>query len=147
MLTNYTIWGFILLLQNFSFTMVSRARNSASLARHIYASLLSNGVWMTSMMFMVGPMLDNLRGTNGILVQVMTGAFYTVLTVTGSVLAHKYALMTENGKGAVGASDKYVQITKEEYAYIMEQLKRLENAAPVVNNLCTTGYKKNGLRD
>lgn len=71
------------------------------------------------MMFMVGPMLDNLQGKNGVLVQAATGAFYTALTVTGSVLAHKYALATESGKGAVGANDKYVQITKQDYADMM----------------------------
>ena len=119
MITNYAIWGAILLWQNFSFTMVSRARNSASLTRHINASLMSNGVWMASLMFMVGPMLDNLQGKNGLLVQVMTGVFYTIVTMTGSVLAHKYALMTESGKGAVGASHKYVQITKQDYADMM----------------------------
>ncbi len=129
MITNYAMWGAILLLQNFSFTMVSRARNSASLARHIKASLMSNGVWMASMMFMVGPMLDNLQGKNGILVQALTGVFYTVITVTGSVLAHKYSLATEKGKGAVGANDKYVQITKEEYTTIMKKLETIPSVA------------------
>lgn len=34
------------MLQNASFTLVSRARNSRSLAYHSIASVLSNGVWL-----------------------------------------------------------------------------------------------------
>lgn len=34
------------MLQNASFTLVSRARNSNSLAYHGIASVLSNGVWL-----------------------------------------------------------------------------------------------------
>lgn len=126
MITNYIIWGFILLCQNFSFTLVSRARNSASLARHVYASLLSNGIWFASMMFMVGPFLDMMQGKHGIMVQVGTGLFYTVLTVAGSVLAHKWSMATEKGKSAVGASVKYKQLTNEEW----------ENLERAVNKLC-----------
>jgi len=34
------------ILQNASFTLVSRARNSNSLVYHTVASILSNGVWL-----------------------------------------------------------------------------------------------------
>ncbi len=36
----------LVMLQNASFTLVSRARNSNSLAYHGIASVLSNGVWL-----------------------------------------------------------------------------------------------------
>ena len=36
----------LVMLQNASFTLVSRARNSRSLAYHSIASVLSNGVWL-----------------------------------------------------------------------------------------------------
>ncbi|MGP1500773.1 MAG: DUF1145 domain-containing protein [Bergeyella cardium] len=36
----------LVVLQNASFTLVSRARNSRSLAYHSIASVLSNGVWL-----------------------------------------------------------------------------------------------------
>jgi len=34
------------ILQNASFTLVSRARNSSSLLYHTVASVLSNGIWL-----------------------------------------------------------------------------------------------------
>lgn len=36
----------LVVLQNASFTLVSRARNSESLAYHALASVASNGVWL-----------------------------------------------------------------------------------------------------
>jgi hypothetical protein len=36
----------LVILQNASFTLVSRARNSKSLAYHSIASILSNGIWL-----------------------------------------------------------------------------------------------------
>jgi hypothetical protein len=36
----------LVILQNASFTLVSRARNSSSLLYHTIASVLSNGIWL-----------------------------------------------------------------------------------------------------
>ena len=36
----------LVILQNASFTLVSRARNSSSLLYHGLASVLSNGIWL-----------------------------------------------------------------------------------------------------
>jgi hypothetical protein len=36
----------LVVLQNASFTLVSRARNSKSLTYHTIASVLSNGIWL-----------------------------------------------------------------------------------------------------
>jgi hypothetical protein len=36
----------LVVLQNASFTLVSRARNSNSLVYHTIASILSNGIWL-----------------------------------------------------------------------------------------------------
>ena len=36
----------LVILQNASFTLVSRARNSNSLIYHTIASVLSNGIWL-----------------------------------------------------------------------------------------------------
>jgi predicted permease len=36
----------LVILQNASFTLVSRARNSNSIAYHTLASVLSNGIWL-----------------------------------------------------------------------------------------------------
>lgn len=37
---------FLVILQNASFTLVSRARNSNSISFHAIASVLSNGIWL-----------------------------------------------------------------------------------------------------
>lgn len=36
----------LVILQNASFTLVSRARNSSSILYHTIASVLSNGIWL-----------------------------------------------------------------------------------------------------
>lgn len=113
--THYLWWVVILFAQNWSFTVTSRARNSNSLARHARASILSNGVWIFSQMLMLGPMFDALTGKLGVGQQVLAGAVYTAATMIGSISAHYYAKKTEKGKSAVGASDRYKQITHEEW--------------------------------
>lgn len=37
---------FLVILQNASFTLVSRARNSNSISFHAISSVLSNGIWL-----------------------------------------------------------------------------------------------------
>lgn len=41
----YILLFFVTILQNASFTLVSRARNSKSLIFHTVASVFSNGIW------------------------------------------------------------------------------------------------------
>ena len=117
----WLIWAVNLLAQNFMFTFVSRARNSGSLKRHVIAAVGSNGVWILQLQIMLGPMMDYLNGKHGLLAQVGVGVFYTVFTVAGSVFAHYWALRTEKGKSAVGASSKYAQIPVAEW----ERIKKL----------------------
>jgi hypothetical protein len=114
----WIIWAVNLLAQNFAFTFVSRARNSGSLKRHVIAAVCSNAIWMLQFQILVGPMMAYLNGKHGWLLQVAVGAYYTAFTVTGSVLAHYWALRTEKGKGAVGASNTRAEITPEEWARV-----------------------------
>lgn len=44
----WILWGVLLIIQNMSFTLVSRARNSGSIKFHAVASVGSNGVWFAS---------------------------------------------------------------------------------------------------
>lgn len=117
------VWAANLVVQNYMFTLVSRARNSGSLQRHIVAAIGSNGVWILQLQIMLGPMMEYLNGKNGVAAQVGAGLFYTVFTVLGSVLAHKWALKTETGKNAVGASAKYAQITKQEWEAVQRYIE------------------------
>jgi len=78
-------------LQNASFTLVSRARNSKSLAYHLVASILSNGVWLLVIRNVV-TQLDS--------VEVMMS--YLAGSVVGSVGMHYIAMKYfEKGKREV----------------------------------------------
>lgn len=65
------------LLQNASFTLVSRARNSGSLLFHGLASVLSNGIWL----LVIRQVVKNLDSASMM-------ATYLIASVTGSVLMH-----------------------------------------------------------
>ncbi|VVB51955.1 Uncharacterised protein [uncultured archaeon] len=116
------IWPFILLAQNFAFTFVSRARSSASIMRHAKASLMSNGIWIVSQIVLLGPMYDYLTGRHGIKLQMLAEMVYTISTMSGSLYAHFYALKTEKGKNAVGASKLYAQVPTAQWEAVKAKL-------------------------
>jgi hypothetical protein len=126
----WAAWAVLLIAQNFSFTMVSRARNSGSLARHIKAAIGSNGIWFASQAIAVSQFMQIITGKYGVWQAVAAGLYYTTFTIIGSVLAHHHALKTEKGKAAVGANAKYAQITKEDWAkvqYILDWYDRIQH--------------------
>jgi hypothetical protein len=114
-LFEWPIWAAILVVQNFAFTFVSRARNSGSIKRHMIASVFSNGVWFLSQMIIFQKMFKLMTGSYGWKMGLFTAMFYTVFTMAGSLAAHYTSLLTEKGKSAVGANKKYAQITTEEW--------------------------------
>jgi hypothetical protein len=126
-LFDWSLWGLVLVIQNVSFTFVSRARNSGSLKRHMIASLMSNGVWFASQLMLLGPVIDMIKGSQGLMTAVAAGAYYTTMTMGGSFFAHWLALKTEKGKSAVGANAKYAQITTEEWREVQLALGYLAN--------------------
>lgn len=100
----WLLWGVLLILQNASFTLVSRARNSGSLGYHALAAVGSNGIWFLSQLILVDNMLHILRDSNWSLAFV-TMIFYTVCTIIGSVGMHWIALnKIEKGARKVGAA-------------------------------------------
>lgn len=124
--TDFALWGLFLAIQNISFTYVSRARNSGSLLRHVKAAIFSNGIWFVQQTILLGPLFDMVTGKAGHVNQILAGLFYTVMTVSGGVLAHYLALATEKGKNAVGANKKYAQVPVEEWAKVQELLKNID---------------------
>jgi len=98
------IWGAFLILQNASFTLVSRARNSGSLLYHALAAVGSNGIWFASQLFLFSAMVDVLQSGNTA-TAIPLGVFYTVCTIIGSVGMHWLAMTKiETGTRKVGAS-------------------------------------------
>lgn len=67
----------LVMLQNASFTLVSRARNSRSLAYHSIASVVSNGVWL----LVIRKVVQNFDSPELMLT-------YLVGSVVGSVAMH-----------------------------------------------------------
>ena len=117
----WALWAIILIAQNFAFTFVSRARNSGSIGLHAVAALFSNGIWFAQFGFAISAFMSILTGKYGWKMAIFSGLYYTAFTVSGSLLAHYYALKTEKGHKAVGANKKYAQIPVEDW----EKLKRL----------------------
>lgn len=75
---NYLLLFLVTILQNGSFTLVSRARNSSSIVFHAIASILSNGIW-----FIVVRQVTQEDPNTWLL-----GSVYTAGAVTGSILMH-----------------------------------------------------------
>ena len=79
---NY-LWLFLVtILQNASFTLVSRARNSNSLVFHAIASVFSNGIW-----FVVVRQVTKQDPNTWLL-----GIVYVAGTVTGSVAMYYFSM-------------------------------------------------------
>lgn len=100
---NYALWAAFLLLQNASFTFVSRARNSGSYALHAIAAVCSNGVWIAGQFVSLSIIIDAIK-TGTLAEKAGVVAFYTAFTVAGSVLMHWVGVTyIEKGKRKVGA--------------------------------------------
>jgi hypothetical protein len=73
----YILLFFVTILQNASFTLVSRARNSNSILFHGFASILSNGIWF----IVVNQVVKHDE-------MLKTGLVYTTAAVIGSLGMH-----------------------------------------------------------
>ena len=69
------------MLQNASFTLVSRARNSNSLLFHTISSVISNGIWL----LVIQQVVTNFKNLPILIT-------YLVGSVTGSVLMHYFSM-------------------------------------------------------
>ena len=98
----YVGWSLLLIVQNASFTMVSRARNSGSDWYHAIAAVFSNGIWFAATFITFERVLAVLQG-GGWRLGLLVGLLYVASTVTGSVLMGKFLrTYVEKGKRRVG---------------------------------------------
>lgn len=94
----WAIWACLLLLQQASATLVSRARNSDSLKFHAMAAIGSNGIWFLSQVIIVKKITDAFKTGDWTLIAI-TAIFYCVFCVTGSVSMHYLSMKYfEKGK-------------------------------------------------
>lgn len=74
----YILLFFATILQNASFTLVSRARNSDSILFHALSAILSNGIWFVVVRFVTQKDINT----------VLLGVTYTTAAVIGSISMH-----------------------------------------------------------
>ena len=100
---NWLWLAVFLILQNASFTFISRARNSGSYALHTFAAICSNGIWIASQFMLLSIIIETLK-SGSVGERLWVGAFYTTFTVIGSVGMHWVSMnFIEKGKRKVGA--------------------------------------------
>ena len=115
----------LVILQNASFTLVSRARNSKSLWYHGIASVMSNGIWLLVIMNVV----QNFKTP----ILMWT---YLVASVIGSVTMHWF-LMKYVEKPKVKPSRSFEDIKKEIIEYV-------EKNYPIQSPILRHNFPKNG---
>ena len=81
---NLIILFFTVILQNASFTLVSRARNSGSIKYNAIASVLSNGIWF----LVINQIFKSIEKGDSW----TTGITYTTAAVIGSVVMQWVAI-------------------------------------------------------
>lgn len=98
-------WMLTLVVQNMSFTWVSRARNSGSDLYHGIAAVFSNGVWFLAF-YTTFDYLDKIHETGSVSLGLLVAAAYISSTVTGSVFGGKLVRrFFERGNRRVGHYD------------------------------------------
>jgi hypothetical protein len=104
--TQIGLWVLLLIVQNASFTWVSRARNSGSDWYHAIAAVFSNGVWFAAFFYTFAG-IEIIRETGSTATAVGLGALYIVATVAGSVSSGMFLRrFVEKGKRRVGHYEK-----------------------------------------
>lgn len=89
-------------IQNMTFTLVSRSRNSADPNYHRKCAWLSNGTWFVCYVLIMKNIWDPIMQGDFFHVMVALGV-YTIATAEGSVFMMKKLLKSEKGKRRVGA--------------------------------------------
>lgn len=88
---NYWQWCFILAVQQFSFVVVSRARNSNNLWYGGIASVFSNGIWFLQYLFLTDGVMKVLKDSDWTEATKM-GILYVLVNAVFAVLAQKVCM-------------------------------------------------------
>jgi hypothetical protein len=94
--SEWLLWGVLLVLQNASHTASSRAKNSTSLRYSAIVGVFSNGIWFASQFFIVGHLVKA-QGDPWRLA--LTAFYYITLTVVGTVGAQWWLMKFERKRG------------------------------------------------
>lgn len=136
LLSRFSPWMLLPLLavvcyiQNMAFTWSSRSRNSGDPAYHRHAAWCSNGVYLLTHTTFLYLLYATFTSKN-LLLMLATFVVYTLSTTEGSVRMMRILLKKEAGKRAVGASDIYAKITKEEWEQMKTGVKGIYGGASI----------------
>lgn len=81
---SWFLWSVLLILQNFTQTLSSRAKNSDHLSFHAVASAMSNGIWFVSQFILVDKMTKVLATGNYRQI-IPLALFYMLFTMSGAL--------------------------------------------------------------
>jgi len=102
LLINSIALAAVAVLQNATFTAVSRSRNSGDVFYHARWSVASNGVWFLTQIFLWSGVWKSVE--SGALWEIgVYGLVYVASTTLGSCVMMAHMLKTETGKRKVGA--------------------------------------------
>jgi len=87
----YVAWALLLVFQQFSHGISSRAKNSNSVLYNSIASVFSNGVWFASNIILVDNFVDILKRSDWSKA-IGLGVFYITFCVVGSVASQVLAM-------------------------------------------------------
>jgi len=88
---NYLEWSLLLAVQQFSFVVVSRARNSDNLWYGGIASVFSNGIWFMQSLLLTDGMIKVLRDSDWTTATKM-GILYVTVNAVFAVIAQKVCM-------------------------------------------------------
>lgn len=120
----YILWAILLVLQNASFTWVSRARNSGSDLYHGCAAVFSNGIWFAAT-FITFERIWTVLKTADVQLGIVIGVVYIIATVFGSVTSGMFLRrFVEKGKRKVGHYEDHYRWLQN----LEERVRSTENA-------------------
>ena len=88
---NYLEWSLLLAIQQFSFVVVSRARNSNNLWYGGIASVFSNGIWFLQSLLLTDGMIKVLQDSDWTTATKM-GILYVTVNAVFAVIAQKVCM-------------------------------------------------------
>ena len=86
-MTQWLIWGTMLIAVNVAGTLTSRARNTSSYVYHGITSAVNHGCWFITQFLFVGIAVDMIKqpSWSG---RLLTFLFYATCSTVGSITAH-----------------------------------------------------------
>lgn len=94
---NYLEWSLLLAVQQFSFVVVSRARNSDNLWYGGIASVFSNGIWFLQYLLLTDGVMKVLKDSDWTTATKM-GILYVTVNAVFAVIAQKVCMRWFEGK-------------------------------------------------